>query len=551
MSFVLNCVLFLPALGAVVILFLPRRRPEAVRALALGVSLATLALSLALPIGFVSGTAAMQFVTDASWMESPAVRYHVGVDGISLFLVLLTTFLTVLSVLISWRSVEEHVKEFFFFLLLLESGTLGVFVAVDLFLFYVYWEVTLVPMYFLIGIWGHERRVYAALKFFLFTVIGSLLMLVAIIWLYNLFGTFDSERILRELATGARSLSFLQQLWLFLAFFAAFAVQVPLFPLHTWLPDAHVEAPTAGSVMLAGVLLKMGAYGLLRFCLPLFPDAAHALATPIIVLSLIGIIYGSLVAMVQPDLKKLIAYSSVAHLGFVVLGIFSFHLLAVEGAVYQMLNHGISTGALFLLVGMIADRLHSRQISEMGGLATPAPALAALFLLTTLSSIGLPLLNNFVGQFLILLGVLQERTLYAVLAATGVVLSAAYMLWMYQRVFLGEVSARNQTFPDLNRRERGILLAAAVLMIVMGVRSPFFLRKMDASTATLLDRAGLRETRVELVAPGDNVLKARWEVRTTQDQKPPEGGWKKLPLDPGVNAWATENQKGRSRQRHD
>jgi NADH-quinone oxidoreductase subunit M len=512
MSLVLNLVLFLPALGAAVILFLPRRRPDAVRALALVASLATLALSLALPFGFVSGTAAMQFVTDRVWMDSPAIRYHVGVDGISLFLVLLTTFLTVLSVLISWRSVEEHVKEFFFFLLLLETGTIGVFVSVDLFLFYVFWEVTLVPMYFLIGIWGHERRVYAALKFFLFTVIGSLLMLVAIIWLYNLFGTFDSERILRELATGARSLSFLQQLWLFLAFFAAFAIKVPLFPLHTWLPDAHVEAPTAGSVMLAGVLLKMGAYGLLRFCLPLFPDAAHALATPIIVLSLIGIIYGSLVAMVQPDLKKLIAYSSVAHLGFVVLGIFSFHLIAVEGAVYQMLNHGVSTGALFLLVGMIYDRLHSREIRDMGGLATPAPALATLFLITTLSSIGLPLLNNFVGEFLILLGVLQQRTLYAALAATGVVLSAAYMLWMYQRVFLGEVSTRNQAFPDLNARERGILLAAAALMIVMGVRSPFFLRKMDASTATLLDRAGLRETRVELVAPSDDILQTRVET---------------------------------------
>jgi len=503
MSALLNCVLFLPAAGTAVILFLPRRRPAAIRALAVTVSLATLALSVALPFGFVPGTAAMQFVTDRSWMDSPAIRYHVGVDGISLFLVLLTAFLTVLSVLISWRSVEEHVKEFFFFLLLLETGTIGVFVAVDLFLFYVFWEVTLVPMYFLIGIWGHERRVYAAVKFFLFTVVGSLLMLVAIIWLYNLFGTFDSERILQALASGAHTLTFLQQFWLFLAFFAAFAIKVPLFPLHTWLPDAHVEAPTAGSVMLAGVLLKMGAYGLLRFCLPLFPDAAHALATPIIVLALVGIIYGSLVAMVQPDLKKLIAYSSVAHLGLVVLGIFSFNQLAVEGAVYQMLNHGVSTGALFLLVGMIYERLHSRQISDMGGLATPAPVLATLFLITTLSSIGLPLLNNFVGEFLILLGVQQERTLYTALAATGVVLSAAYMLWMYQRVFLGEASERNQTFPDLDRRERGILLAAVALMLLMGVRSPFFLRRMDASTAALLDRAGLRETRVERVVPSE------------------------------------------------
>ncbi len=514
MSAVLNLVLFLPAAGALLILLLPRRRPELIRAAALAVSLVTLVLSLPLAWAYDSSESArtMQFVTDALWMASPAIRYHVGVDGISLFLVLLTTFLTVLSVLISWRSVQEHVKEFFFFLLLLETGTIGVFVSVDLFLFYVFWEVTLVPMYFLIGIWGHERRVYAALKFFLFTVVGSLLMLVAIIWLYGAFGTFDSERIFAMLDTGARSLTFLEQFLLFLAFFAAFAIKVPLFPFHTWLPDAHVEAPTAGSVMLAGVLLKMGAYGLLRFCLPMFPRAAHALATPIIALALIGIIYGSLVAMVQPDLKKLIAYSSVAHLGFVVLGIFSFHPIAVEGAVYQMLNHGVSTGALFLLVGVIYDRLHSREIRDMGGLATPAPALATLFLITTLSSIGLPLLNNFVGEFLILLGVLQQRTLYAVLAATGVVLSAAYMLWMYQRVFLGEVSGKNHAFPDLNARERGILLAAAALMIVMGVRSPFFLRKMDASTATLLDRAGLRETRVELAEPSDGVLQTRIET---------------------------------------
>jgi len=503
MSALLNAVLFLPAAGAVLILLIPRRRPETIRAAALAFSAVTLVLSLPLAFAYEYGAEAstMQFATDVLWMESPAIRYHIGVDGISLFLVLLTTLLTVLSVLISWRSVREHVKEFFFFLLLLETGTIGVFAAVDLFLFYVFWEITLVPMYFLIGIWGYERRVYAAVKFFLFTVVGSLLMLVAIIWLYTAFGTFDSERIFAMMAAGERTLTFLEQFWLFLAFFAAFAIKVPLFPFHTWLPDAHVEAPTAGSVMLAGVLLKMGAYGLLRFCLPMFPDAAHALATPIIVLSLIGIIYGSLVAMVQPDLKKLIAYSSVAHLGFVVLGIFSFQQTAVEGAVYQMLNHGISTGALFLLVGMIYDRLHSRQIRDMGGLATPAPVLATLFLITTLSSIGLPLLNNFVGEFLILLGVLQERVLYAALAATAVVLSAAYMLWMYQRVFLGEVSDRNKVFPDLNRRERGILLAAVALMIIMGIRSPFFLRRMDASTAELLGRAGLRETRVELVVP--------------------------------------------------
>ena len=373
MSLVLNLVVFLPVLGALFVLLVPRQRPDAVRIVALLVSLGTFVISLPLAFRFDAGSAAMQFATDAVWMESPAIRYHIAVDGISLFLVFLVTFLSVLCVLISWRSVTEHVKEFFFFLLLLETGTIGVFLAMDLFLFYVFWEITLVPMYFLIGIWGHERRVYAAVKFFLYTVVGSLLMLVGILWLYNRFGTFDYEAILAMIAAGSVRFSPDEQLWLFLAFFAAFAIKVPLFPLHTWLPDAHVEAPTAGSVILAGVLLKMGTYGLLRFCLPLFPDAAHALAPAIVALAIVGIIYGSLVAMVQPDLKKLIAYSSVAHLGFVVLGIFSFNTVAVQGAVYQMLNHGVSTGALFLLVGMIYERLHTRNIADMGGLATPAP----------------------------------------------------------------------------------------------------------------------------------------------------------------------------------
>jgi NADH-quinone oxidoreductase subunit M len=501
MSLLLNLVLFVPLGGALLLLLIPREQPLAVRKLALLVSLATFALSLPLALGFNAGEAGMQFATNVVWMDSPAIRYHIALDGISLFLVLLVTFLTVLAVLISWNSVTEHVKEFFFFLLLLETGTIGVFAAVDLFLFYVFWEVSLVPMYFLIGIWGHERRIYAALKFFLYTVVGSLLMLVGILWLYNRFGTFDYEAILAMLTSGAIRFSTDEQILLFLSFFAAFAIKVPLFPLHTWLPDAHVEAPTAGSVILAGVLLKMGTYGLLRFCLPLFPVAAHALAPAIIALAIVGIIYGSLVAMVQPDLKKLIAYSSVAHLGFVVLGIFSFNALAVQGAVYQMLNHGISTGALFLLVGMIYERLHTRNIADMGGLATPAPRLAAYFLITTLASIGLPLLNNFVGEFLILLGVMDERTLYAALAATGVVLSAVYMLWMYQRVFFGEPRPEHAHLPDLTARERVIMVASVAMMLIMGLGSPYFLRRINASTAAILEQASSREIRVERVVP--------------------------------------------------
>ncbi|OFV99605.1 MAG: NADH dehydrogenase [Acidobacteria bacterium RIFCSPLOWO2_12_FULL_54_10] len=511
MSWLLNLVLYLPAAGAVLLLAIPRNRESALRSVALGCTLLTFLLSLILLARFDASSSAMQFETGTLWITSPAIRYHVGVDGISIFLLLLTTFLSVLCVLISWNSVGKHVKEFFFFLLLLETGTLGVFLALDLFLFYVFWEVTLIPMFFLIGIWGHERRVYAAVKFVLFTLAGSLFMLVAIIWLYNLFGTFDYPSILEQIASGAYSFSPQEEFWLFLAFFAAFAIKVPLFPLHTWLPDAHVEAPTAGSVMLAGVMLKMGAYGLLRFCLPLFPDAAHALAGPISVLALVGIVYGSLVAMVQPDLKKLIAYSSVAHLGFVVLGIFSFNQIAVQGALYQMLNHGVSTGALFLLVGMIYERLHTRQISDMGGIATPAPVLATLFLITTLSSIGLPLLNNFIGEFLILLGVLQERVLYAAIAATAVVLAAVYMLWMYQRVFLGETAAKQSSMTDLNLREKIILIPAVALMVLMGVCSPYFLHRMDAATVALLDHAGRREVRVENSIPkppGASVLPA-------------------------------------------
>jgi NADH-quinone oxidoreductase subunit M len=497
MRTLLNIVIFLPAAGALAVMLLPRRQ-EIVRNVALVVSLVTFVLSLGLLTRFSPSSGEMQFVTDRNWINSPPIHYAVGADGISLFLVLLVTFLTVLCVLISWKSISEHVKEFYFFLLLLETGTLGVFLSLDLFLFYVFWELTLVPMYFLIGIWGHERRIYAALKFFLYTTIGSLLMLVAIIWLYNLSGTFDYLAISHGLATGAITLSGPQQFWLFLAFFLAFAIKVPLFPFHTWLPDAHVEAPTAGSVMLAGILLKMGAYGLLRFCLPLFPDASHDLAPIIVALAIVGIIYGSLVAMVQPDLKKLIAYSSVAHLGFVVLGIFCFNQVAVQGAVYQMLNHGVSTGALFLLVGMIYERRHTRQIADMGGLATPAPVLATFFLITSLSSIGLPLLNNFVGEFLILVGVRQTKTLYTVLGATGAVLSAVYMLWMYQRVFLGEASSANASMPDLDRREKTILLPTVALMIIMGVFSPYFLRRMDASAASILDKAGGVEVHARL-----------------------------------------------------
>jgi NADH-quinone oxidoreductase subunit M len=366
---------------------------------------------------------------------------------------------------------------------MLETGMLGVFAALDLFLFYAFWEIGLVPMYFIIGVWGHGRRIYAAVKFFLFTMAGSVLMLVAIVWLYRAAHTFDLTLLLerRALFSGP------EQSLLFLAFFFAFAIKVPLFPLHTWLPDAHVEAPTAGSVILAGVMLKLGTYGLVRFCLPLFPESAARHAPWIVTLALIGVVYGALVAMVQVDIKKLVAYSSVSHLGLVVLGIFSFNQIALDGAVYQMLNHGVSTGALFLLVGALYDRRHTHLISEFGGIATPMPIFSSVFLFITFSSIGLPLLNGFVGEFLIMLGASQTHFIYAVVASIAVILSAVYMLWMYQRVFLGQVTNEtNRTLADLSLREKWVIAPLLLMAIYMGVASAQFFKPMEASTARIV-----------------------------------------------------------------
>ncbi len=491
MGVLLNLVLLLPLAGAAVLLIAPRDHHAMLRRLTLIFSLVTFAASL--PLAFAPVEAGFQMETNLPWMANPPIRYHVGVDGISLWLVLLVTFLTPICVLASWRHIQSRVKEFFLFLLLLETGMIGVFIALDLFLFYVFWEVTLVPMYFLIGVWGHERRIYAAIKFFLYTMAGSVLMLAAILWLYNASGTLDLPELGREIAAGRLALEPGQQTLLFLAFFVAFAIKVPLFPLHTWLPDAHVEAPTAGSILLASVLLKMGAYGLLRFCLPLFPQASRQLAPAISTLAIIGILYGGLVCLVQPNMKKLVAYSSVSHMGFVVLGIFSFTQLGADGAVYQMLNHGVSTGALFLLVGMLYERRHSLEISAYGGAATPAPGLAALFLITSLASAGLPLLNNFVGEFLVLQGVAETSFGYAALAAGGVILAAWYLLWLYQRVFLGEPAEQvSDRLTDVGRRELAAAVPLIVLMVWMGVYSKTFLARISASTARILEPMELR-----------------------------------------------------------
>jgi NADH-quinone oxidoreductase subunit M len=486
----LSVVLFLPLVGFLVALFLPRSSPQSSRYWALLISLVTFATSLALPFQFDYAATGEQLKIDLLWIASPEIHFYLSADGVSLWLLLLATLLTPICVLISWRSIQHRVKEFFAFLLLLEFGLVGVFIAQDLFLFYVFWEVSLVPMYFLIGIWGHERRIYAAVKFFLFTMAGSVLMLAAIIYLYNRAGTFSYPALLSMLSSGRLSFAPTEGLLLFLAFFIAFAIKVPIFPLHTWLPDAHVEAPTAGSIMLAAVMLKMGTYGILHFCVPLFPGAAHQCAPWIAVLAIIGIVYGALVSMVQPNMKKLVAYSSVSHLGFVVLGIFSFTQLGLDGAVYQMLNHGISTGALFALVGLMYERRHSLEIADYGGVATPAPWLSTAFLITTLASIGLPLLNNFVGEFLVLQGTAQTNYTWTIFAALGVILSACYMLWLYQRVFYGDTREDVRLhMPDMNIREWAAVVPLIVMMIWMGVYSQSFLPPVSKSNLRVLDQA--------------------------------------------------------------
>ena len=483
---IVTIVTFLPLAGALLLVFFPRRDRD-IRWFALGISLVTLLASLHLPWHFDHGVAGFQFEQNIPWISHPAINYHLGIDGISLWLVVLTAFLTPLCVLISWKSIHDRVKEFFILMLVLETAMIGVFVALDLFLFYFFWEATLIPMALIIGIYGHGRRIYAAVKFFLYTMIASVFMLAAIIWLYANTGSFDFVVIREAIQTG-QVLGFdTAAKWLFLGFFVAFAVKVPLFPLHTWLPDAHVEAPTAGSVLLAGVLLKMGTYGLLRFNLGLFPEQARRNAPWIIVLALISIISGALVAMVQPNVKKLVAYTSVSHLGFVVLGIFSFTQIGIDGAVYQMLSHGVSTGALFMLLGMIYDRRHTYEISEYGGLATPMPVYATFFTFIMLSSLGLPLLNGFVGEFLILSGAFQARQVYGIVAATGVIWSACYLLWMYQRMFYGPVTnPANKNLTDMDARERVSMWPLAIAALVMGVVPNLWLRFINPSVSYAL-----------------------------------------------------------------
>ena len=478
--------------------------------IALGFTLVNFLLSLIL-IGGKDAVSASGFAFEKNvpWISAINTNYHLGVDGLSLWLVILTTLIMPIAVLSAWNSVEKYRTGFFVFMLLLESAMIGVFVALDLLVFYLFFEASLVPMFFLIGIWGGQNRIYAAVKFFIFTAFGSLLMLAAIIALYYISaeqtgtGSFDFVTLSNSLKIGTLSFSgewATAGMLLFLAFALAFSIKVPIFPFHTWLPDAHTEAPTAGSVILAAILLKMGTYGLMRFNFTLFPEASRELAWIFIILAIIGIIYGALVAMVQPDMKRLVAYSSVAHMGFVVLGMFSFTEWGMQGALYQMLNHGVSTGALFLLVGFIYERRHTRMIADFGGLANPMPIYATLFVITTMSSIGLPFLNGFVGEFLIMLGMWKSSILPALpdinwnyiatmFAGTGVIFAAVYMLWMVQRVFFGQTTnPKNKVLSDLSWREIGLLAPLLALMVYMGVYPRPFLDASRESVVAIQER---------------------------------------------------------------
>jgi NADH-quinone oxidoreductase subunit M len=485
---ILSILIFFPVLGIGILLILNRKNHRVLKITTLAISLVEFLFSLPLWFNFNGQTAAMQFVERHPWLPTYGISYYVGVDGISLLLVMLTTFLTPICVLATWEDIQHRVKEFMVCLLFLMSGMIGVFVSLDLFLFYVFWEVMLIPMYLLIGVWGNPaRRVYAAIKFFLFTMFGSLLMLVAILVLYFHYGKTTGTYTFDLLKMYGVAIPFNMQFWMFLAFGLAFAIKVPMFPFHTWLPDAHTEAPTVGSVILAAVLLKMGTYGFLRFNMPLFPQAAHYFVPLFSILAIIGIVYGALVSMMQKDLKRLIAFSSVSHLGFVMLGLFTFTMAGVQGGILQMINHGLSTGALFLIVGMIYERRHTRMIADFGGLSTPMPIYATIFMIVALSSIGLPGLNGFVGEFLILLGTWKVHKLYAVVAASGVIFAACYMLWMFQRVMFGKVTnEKNKDLKDLSWREIAIFAPLILFIVWIGVYPNTFLDKTKASTENFI-----------------------------------------------------------------
>ena len=483
---ILSWTVFLPLIGALVLLFM--RNANAIRWTSLLVTLATFFISIPLLQNFDKSTYKMQFVEKSEWIPAWNINYFIGIDGISILFILLTTVLAVLCVLVSWKSVDTKVREFHIVILAMETGMLGVFVALDFFLFYLFWEAMLIPMFILIGVWGGKNRIYASIKFFLYTLVGSLLMLVGIVVMYFYAGgTLD----ILELSQIQYPLKL--QYMLFLAFFAAFAVKVPMFPVHTWLPDAHTEAPTAGSVILAGVLIKMGAYGFLRFSMPMLPDATRFFTGPIMVLSIIAIIYGALVCFAQKDFKRLIAYSSVSHMGYVTLGLFTLNTQGIEGGILQMLNHGIITGAMFLMIGIIYERTHTRVIAEYGGFARIVPWYAGFFIILTFASIGLPGTNGFISEFLIIFGAFKANILWGILAATGIILGAGYMLWLYQRIFFQEANpdyepSGHHPVHDLGMREVITLLPLFVAVFWLGFYPNTFLEYMHASVEHLISQ---------------------------------------------------------------
>ncbi len=491
--------LFLPLLGSIALLFFNRENHRAIKYSAFGFSAATFVVSLWLFFGFDQSNPGFQFVFSTVWVESLDAGFRIGVDGMSVLLVMLTTFISPIAILSSFEYIKKRQKEYYLMLLLLQFALTGVFVSLDLFLFYIFWEIILIPMYFVIGIWGGKNRIYAAIKFFLYTMVGSLFMLVAIVWLgmycgaeliQNQQGFTTDFLAIREVAP---LIPFEIQKWMFLAFALSFCIKVPLFPLHTWLPDAHTEAPTAGSVILAGVLLKMGTYGLIRFNLELFPQSSFEYASPIAWLAVVGIIYGALVAMVQTDVKRLVAYSSVSHLGFVVLGIFSMTAEGVQGAIIQMVNHGLSTGMLFLCVGILYERRHTREIEEFGGIARVMPIFTVFFAIAMLASVGLPGLNGFVGEYLTLLGAFRSpfynSWAYSIISATGVIFAAVYLLWMFQRVMYKKIDvAANHSLKDVSKREIWTLVPIVIFIVWIGVYPQTFMKYSEYSTRALVNK---------------------------------------------------------------
>jgi NADH-quinone oxidoreductase subunit M len=508
---ILSVILFTPTVGAILMLFIRGDRENVHRWMGnlFGMLGFLVSLPLVIPLGenwntFNPALADFQFVEDVDWIPSIGARYTLGVDGLSLLLVLLTTLLGAIAILSSWSAITKRVKEYYILMLLLQTGMLGVFLALDFFLFYVFWEVMLVPMYFLIGVWGSDRRLYAAIKFFLYTLAGSVLMLLAILGMYFTYAqqtgiyTFDIRTLLEAVPGFSPTL----QQWLFWGLFFAFAIKVPMFPFHTWLPDAHTEAPTAGSVILAGVLLKMGTYGFLRFSVPMLPDAVKAYSQILVWVSIVAIIYGALVCLMQKDMKKLIAYSSVSHLGFCTLGIFALTPHGLSGSLLQQINHGLSTGALFLIVGVLYERRHTRMIADFGGLSTPMPGFAAIYLIVSLASLGMPLLNGFIGEFTILRGVFEVNKHWAAWGVVGIVLGAAYLLWLYQRVMFGPVThEENKHLPDLNLREYATLVPLVVLCFWIGIYPKPFFEIIDPSMHRIVNRVNPGYYLVDPVKP--------------------------------------------------